>query len=160
MRTRRIRRAFERHNPAMTWFVLVHVATAVVLTRFGVVFQAAMNDSLRHMVPRFFVNLWMLTVLIAAFLVWHLLQRRDRMPASAGSGLLLASFGVTCRVWCDLLTFGFGSIVGLVYDGRALFETHPSPRLRLLIQAHQYGGLLAFVVGMTILALGLRRRAI
>lgn len=158
MHRRRLRQYLERHHPAMTWFALVHVATACVLFRYAFVFQCAYGNSIRHMAERFLLNVWLLTVLIAAFLVWWLLVRRERMPAWAGSGLLLASFGLVCRVWCDLLTFGFGEIAGLTYDGRAVLESHPSRWLRLLIKTHQYGGLLAYATGMAILALGLRRQ--
>jgi hypothetical protein len=154
---RRLRQYLERHDPAMTWFALVHVATACMLFRFAVVYQDAVGISVWHMADRFLLNVWLLTVLIAAFLVWSLLLRRELMPAWAGSGLLLASFGLACRTWCDLLTFGFGEIAGLTYDGRALLESAPSAWLRFQIGWHQYGGLLAYAVGMTVLALGLRR---
>jgi hypothetical protein len=95
------------------------------------------------------LNYWLMLVLGAAYAVWAALRARGAVDAAAGQWFVLAAYGLWMRGYCFALLFGLVESFG----DRSLAEELTSDRGRFLIAAHRYGGLLAFSLGLAMVAL-------
>lgn len=140
-------RACARFLRGDTWPTLVFLLYVGMVFRFAHLWMHLANSE-TQVTGSTLLDLWLLVVLIALFVVWAALVRKGRWSVEAGAGLRLAGYGVLCRGYCDFLVFGVAADYGLVHGGRSEIETYAGAGLRALIAVHRWGGLLAFALGV------------
>ena len=99
------------------------------------------------------LNYWLLLVLGAAYCVWAVLRVRALIDPAGGMGFVLAAAGVFARYFRNFVAYGMSE----TYGGHSVLEETASDSLRMLLGALRHGGLVAFVVGLAVVALGSRR---
>lgn len=139
------------------WIPVLYLLHVLALAYVAWACMVSDSEAHKHSVA---VNAWLLTVLTAATAAWVVLVHRRRAAAGTGAGLLLAGFGLLCRLYVDLLVLGLPAFHLDVLGGRAPVETYPRANMQLHIAVHRHGGLAAFVLGiaLTALAVFLERR--
>lgn len=134
-------------------------ALPAIVVVFGVfllleVFFAASWGSGSTVRPReYMLNCWLLLVLGVSYVVWTALRSRGAVHPAAAQRFVLAAFGFWARVYCSFLLYGFTE----TYGDHSVAEEFATDRLRFLIGVHRYGGLLAFVLGLALVAWESRR---
>lgn len=106
----------------------------------------------------FITNLRLVQGLTVAYCVWSVLVHRRLVAAATGKGLVLASFGIHCRLMTDVILYG-AYLTG-VYDdgplGRPFTDlSFPGAEdMRVLHSLLHHGGLLAYVIGFALVLFG------
>ncbi|MHC4669822.1 MAG: hypothetical protein ACYTFD_15610 [Planctomycetota bacterium] len=118
---------------------------------------------------RFVTNLRLVQGLAVGYVIWFLLVFQRRLAPETGQGLVLASFGVHCRVLADLAMYGLEwtrgpHAMGPPYPEVPLpLEADPGSSLGVLSSALHHGGLLAYILGFALILAAawadVRRRA-
>jgi hypothetical protein len=94
------------------------------------------------------LNHWLLLVLGASYAAWSFLRARGTVDPAAGRWFMLAACGLWMRHWCFIAIFGFAPSWG----DRSMTEDFAGHRGSFLIDVHRYGGLLAFAMGLAMVA--------
>jgi len=137
------RRMYESEGPALPFIVIVYGLTLVCETWF---FPLGWGATAR---PREWqLDHWLLLVLGASYAVWSFLRARGSVDPTAGRWFMLAAYGLWMRLLCFVILFGFLPSWGDRSMGED-FAGHPGG---LFIKVHRYGGLLAFAMGLAMVA--------
>lgn len=101
-------------------------------------------------------NFRLIQGLTVACLVWSLLVFKRVLAPDTGKGLVLAAFGVHCRLITDVIVYGFGWLC--VPPGRPITDAAfpAAEHLRHLHALLDRGGLFAYVMGFALVALATR----
>jgi hypothetical protein len=94
------------------------------------------------------LNHWLLLVLGATYAVWSSLRARGAVDAAAGRWFVLAAYGLWMRAYCFAMLFGMLPSWG----ERSMGEDFAGDPGSFFIDVHRYGGLLAFAMGLGMVA--------
>ena len=99
------------------------------------------------------LNYWLLLVLGASYVVWTVVRLRRRVDPTAAMGFVVAACALAARFYCHFLLFGYGE----TYGSHSVIEQTATLHSRVLIAAHRYGMLLAFALGLALVAWAISR---
>ena len=99
------------------------------------------------------LHYWLLLVLGASYVVWTVVRLRRRVDPTAAMGFVVAACALTARFHCHFLLFGLGE----TYGSHSVIEQTATRHSRILIAAHGYGTLLAFALGLALVAWAISR---
>ncbi len=90
------------------------------------------------------------------YVVWAILANLRVVTSDTGAGLILASYGVHCRLFADVIEYGMPQIVWFEEPWGATFSEFSSApsSLSTLTSWLMHGGLAAYVLGLAMLVLG------
>ena len=108
----------------------------------------------------FIANLRLIQALAVACVLWSLLVFKRVIAPDTGKGLVLASFGVHCRLSTDVILYGMDWPTAPAW-GRPFtdFSFPAAEQLRHLHSLLHYGGLFAYVIGFALVLHGARTDA-
>jgi hypothetical protein len=90
-------------------------------------------------------TLWLIVGLACGLGVWGLGRARGWMPASAAFGVRLAAVAVAARSAVDIYIYTIPPEFWVA--GHPPLDAYPDPGFQLLLGAHQWGCVVAFVAG-------------
>jgi len=134
------------------WLVLVfvmQVATSVYMSW-------RLVDFLAVDPAPFVTNFRLVQGLTLGCLLWSLLVFKRVIAPDTGKGLVLASFGIHCRLITDVILYGLNWDYSPLARGRPITDLSfpAAEHLRHLHALLHYGGLGAYVIGFALVLLG------
>lgn len=102
----------------------------------------------------FITNFRLIQGLAVACVLWFLLVFKRVIAPDTGKGLVLAAFGVHCRLITDVILYGFSWLCAP--PGRPITDVSfpAAEHLKRLHSLLDYGGLFAYVIGFAVVLLG------
>lgn len=150
MRDHRVSRAYWRLCEDQGSFALPTIIAVLGSFLLLQVFFSALSVDPTVRPGEYFLNLWLMLVFGASYVVWTALRGRGVVDPAASGGFVLAAFGLWARLGVHLFLYAASE----TYGSTSVREESADGSLRFLIGALKYGGLLAFVVGLALVAWG------
>ena len=144
-----------------TWIVLVLVMQVSISVRMSFELMGPCLIFYDVDPAPFITNLRLIQGLTVAYFLWSLLVFKRVIAPDTGKGLVLASFGLHCRLITDVILYGPLNWLS-DYDNSAVGRPFTFPAAEHLRHLHlllHYGGLFAYVIGFALVLFGVRTDA-